>query len=494
MRFGISDRALFVIGTTLSLGVRIVGTMVLARFLLEQDYGRYQLVISSAGLVTGLGDFGVYRFITSRQDLPLRDTLDAAATVTIFLFSIYVTVATLSGVYYSFYYDDPRLAWVGVLTSAHLAATGYYNLQSAALARDLRFARMAGAEVATIVLTALSAIALAVCGAGLFALAVPPLLAQLVSIALLRGHTEVRWPKTRGGSVMRTLIAFGWRNAVFDYVIIQQWNLYYLVVGYVDSPTVRGKEARTAEVGVFGRAVNVCSLFGFNLVLAVDKVVYPLLCKAQADVRRFADLFIRGNAILLAVAGLGAVVLPALGPDLVVVAMGPRWLPAVPYITALSLGLWFAGFMRMSISATITDGKPLVAAAFFLLQLALVVPCAWCYSRFGTTAYCLCLSASLAIASLSFLRYTTRRHQVAIRAVFRRVAPLAVVLLGMGLAMYLTRRMMLGIDDRTTATLTVVIRLVVSGVAGGVVLLLGFWSFDRATLRELRGMITRKAD
>src|SRR5262245_676467 len=160
--------------------------MVLSRIVTKPEYGHFQAVISTAGVVCAFGDFGVYRVLVSRQDYPLADMLEAASVVSLVAYSLYAVVSIVCGVSYAQFYGDASLVWVGILYAVNLIAIGYYGLQVAGLARDLRFARMAGAEIATIVITALSGIGLALAGAGIYSLVLPPLISQLVAIALLQ--------------------------------------------------------------------------------------------------------------------------------------------------------------------------------------------------------------------------------------------------------------------------------------------------------------------
>jgi O-antigen/teichoic acid export membrane protein len=493
LKLRISDRALFVGSTTVALGVRVLSTMALARFLSKEDYGRYQMVISTAGLVSAFGDFGVYRFVTSRQDLPAEETLDAAVRITLYVFGAYAVVALLSGLFYWRFFEDSRLIWAGLFNALTFAALGYYNLQSAALARELRFARMAGAEAATIVFTALAGIALAAGGAGIFALALPPFAAQLAAVLMLRGHAGIRRPRRGHNPVMKALVGFGWQNAAYDFLTMLQWNLYYLTVGSVNAPGVTGRDERAAALGLFGRAVNICSLFGHNLTQAVDRVIYPLLCKAPDDPPRFSGLFIRGSAILIAVAGVGGVALPAVGEDLVIVAMGPAWLPVVPAMVVLSFGLWFIGFLRLGVMAAMIAGKPLIAAAFCLIQVALIAPSGWVYHRYGLPAFCGVIVLTQAVVHTAFLAYTMRRYAIPATALLRRLIPLVTVLALAGLAMFAVRERMLTWDSEFGRFLPAVGRLSVAGLAGLLVGAAGMTLLDRTTLRELLNLVSRPA-
>lgn len=490
--FGFSDRVQLFAGSFASQAVRIGSGMVLARFLTESDYGRYAYIISATGLVSAIGDLGTYRVITSRKDLPIRETVDAATTITIAVYALNAVIAVAAGFFFARAHQDQRLVWVGLIQATTVAASGYYGLQVAIMARQLQFSRWAALETGMAVLTSLTGVALAVGGAGMFALAVPPCVAQLAAASFAPRSGAIRWPRKVQWPLVREFAHFGWQASVFQYVNNVQANIVNLMIGGITPRWADGSVGRDVTLGRYNRATQARNMFGHNLALALDRVLYPILCRDQDDREAYARTFIRGTKYLFIMSGFGAAGLIALAPDLVRVMLGSKWQPVTPILQVVCTDLFATAFGVMSISVAMIDRRPLVACGFALLQLALLLPAAWVYTAFGTLEFCAVLAASSALVSTAFYGWTCRQHAIPRRPLFAGLARLTVVIVASGLAMALARDTMVSwLGNPSTLTFTV-LRLAVCGGLGTALAAAGLYVADRETYREMLQLLARR--
>lgn len=191
----VTDKSLVLATRFGSQGIRIIATMVLARFVAKGDYGKFDLILSVPGLISAAGDFGITRSITAAHDLPDDEVQDTGLILLVGLAAAFAALAIAAGFYYGHAAADSRLVWVGLIVSATFVVQNVQASQMAMLARDLRFARWASVEALMMLATVATGIGVAVAGGGIFALALQQLLAQVCGLMVTAHAKPLRWPR-----------------------------------------------------------------------------------------------------------------------------------------------------------------------------------------------------------------------------------------------------------------------------------------------------------
>src|SRR5262245_48851245 len=168
----ITDKSLVLVMRIASQCVRILATMVLARFVTREDYGRFELITSIPGMIAAVGDFGITRCISASHDLPEDEVRDTSLIMMSVLGIVFAVAAVIGGWYYDVTRHDPRLRWVGLILAATIIVQYVQQTQIALLVRELRFLRWAWVEALTIVAMVTAGIIVAVAGGGIFALVI----------------------------------------------------------------------------------------------------------------------------------------------------------------------------------------------------------------------------------------------------------------------------------------------------------------------------------
>jgi PST family polysaccharide transporter len=121
--------------------------------------------------------------------------------------------------------------------------------------------------------------------------------------------------------------------------------------------------------------------YAFGTVL--DAVLFPAMAKVQDDSRRLAAAYLRAVALIaLLVLPLSAALI-LLAPEVVRVALGPRWGLAVAPFQILGIGMLFRTSYKMSDSIARSTGAVYRRAWRQVIYAALVVLGAWIGQHWG---------------------------------------------------------------------------------------------------------------
>jgi len=203
----------------------------------------------------------------------------------------------------------------------------------ALLQRDLDLRGLARAEVASSLLAFVPVgVGLALAGLGIWALVAAYVAQSLVrTLVLVRSRPHARSLRL-DRSATREILYFsgGFVPArMFSYAASEGDNF------------VVGKWMGAADLGIYGRSYQLMSMPAMFLGEVIDRILFPQMARYQGDSERLALTYSRGVAltasIMAPVAALGGV----LAPEIVRVALGPGWDPAVGPFRILIAGLLF---------------------------------------------------------------------------------------------------------------------------------------------------------
>lgn len=303
----------------------LVTTAILARKLLPEDFGLIALALLTVNFISYFQEMGL------SSALVQRDSLDDAHLSTSFTvnlvagfvlgalgFALSPLVATML--------REPRLAPVLAAMTITMPINGCGWTSSALLQRRLQFNRIAIIEWLVVLLSGAVAIALAVLGAGVWALVAQNMVAALVSM---------------GGRV----IAAGWfpklafsMNRARSLFSFSAGALGYFVVNHgmrnVDKVIIGGALGTTA-LGYYTIAYNLILMPGMTICSIVGRVMFPALSSLQSDIPRFRRAYLR-MVRALTFGSLPLIFgLAATAPLFLTTIYGDKWQPAVPVLQVL---------------------------------------------------------------------------------------------------------------------------------------------------------------
>jgi O-antigen/teichoic acid export membrane protein len=478
----ISDKMLFMMTSVLAQVLRVLTSFVLLRWVPKGDFGLWTMVGVAPGFFAALGDCGISRALVQFRHLP-DDTVEASGLVISAALSLlFTTTWIFSGIYFGRLEHDPRLLYVGLIGGVTMSLSGIYTFQMACLNRDLRFRAEARQNLIFAVALAVTGLSFAFARFGIFALAVQPLAAQVISNAMIYRRHPFKWPRAFKTSVAGEMLNYGWKVTVAQYAN----NLLQTVVS-----VFVGLSAGKNGLADYGRANQVCELFGQNSLASFDRILHPLLTSIRDDKERLRSVFIRGCIASTLLCAGGWAWLNGVAPDLIAIVAGPQWKEVPPILQIISFALLSAGAGLMGILIALALGKPLVWLRFACLNILLLTLCYEIvhilnlghHRPLAAIAVAVIVSQSIVSASLCIWAGRT------INASLRKIAGhLIRIILAAGGAHVLIVLVNHGLNGRAPT----IVRLVAASFVGGLAYLGLALLLDRKAVLEFRSLVRRR--
>ncbi len=293
----------------------MASAVVLARLLTPNDYGLIAMVAVIVNFSYPLRNLGLSAATMQRAEINNAQVSNLFwVNVGLSLAASAITMAIAPAV--ASFYGESRLTWIILVVAAGFIFGGLTVQHEALLKRQMRFAALAGNEIASILLGTSTAIVLAALGVGYWALVFSSL-ATGASYAI--GVWMIcRWrpslPSRNSG--VRSMIAFGRNLTGFNVLNYLARNLDNLLIGRYWGPQ---------QLGLYARAYQL-------LLLPLDQIIAPIDAVAVTALSRLADTPERYNrAYMRMLEKLAMITMPAMAfmivtSDWVVrVLLGPQW-------------------------------------------------------------------------------------------------------------------------------------------------------------------------
>jgi O-antigen/teichoic acid export membrane protein len=153
-----------------------------------------------------------------------------------------------------------------------------------------------------------------------------------------------------------------------------------------------------AELGIWNFAMAIVILPATLLAAPISRVIYAAFARMREDQERVAEVWVTGFTLL------AGVVLPALfgliavAPDVIPLAFGSQWTPAVAVVQILAVFVMSRALQTWNTSVMDAAGRPHVAMVLNGLVLVALPPCIWFGSSYGIEG----VAVGFAAASLVF--------------------------------------------------------------------------------------------
>ncbi len=306
--------------------VRVGSIMVLARLLQPADFGLVNMVTVVTGLIglfreAGLSAVTVQRATISRAQVSALFWLNLLVGAGLMALSIAMAPAIAA------FYHEPRLSWVACALGTGFLFNGAGVQHMALLQRQMRFAALAIVDVVSFVVGVTVGISMAMLGYGYWALVGMDLSMSVTSCAA--AWASVGWIPglPRRGVGLVSMMRFGGIVSVDGFLTYLAYNTDKLLLG---------RFAGAETLGLYGRAYGLVSVPNLVLNQAVSGVAFSALSRLQADAGRFANYFLKGYSVFVAVTIPITVACTLFASDIIDVVLGPKWTAATPIFRCLA--------------------------------------------------------------------------------------------------------------------------------------------------------------
>lgn len=343
--------------------ITFVGTLVLARILVPQDFG---LVAAGVAIMTYFEmmlDLGVGSTVVYEQEEGISDRVHTAFSLNVALGALIAVGGALAAPVIARFFQAPDDTALFRFMFLYLFLRAAGQVPDAVLRRDLAFRRRMLAEVSRGGIRVAVAIPLAVAGMGAWSIVIGMVIGETVStlVTWWAARFRPRWRLDRGA--LRALLTYGTSMLGVRVVSELSNNGDYLVVGNRLGPD---------ELGIYSIAYRVPELILATVFWLYSMVAFPVYSKASATergkVRRGMLRSLQLTTLFAFPAGVG---LALVADDAIRVLFTETWAPAIGPMVLIALG-----FAASSVAVASSDVLPAVGrpGTLFAINAVLLPP------------------------------------------------------------------------------------------------------------------------
>ncbi|WP_298459311.1 oligosaccharide flippase family protein [uncultured Cellulomonas sp.] len=446
----------------------LVGFIILGNLLSPVDFGIVALAMSFIGFLTTLADGGFSAYLVQKQRLTSAITSTSFWSTSALALLLALALVALAPLF-SRLLDVPELTAVLRALALALFISGLSVVPAALMSREMQFKQLAIRQISATVVSVVVAIALALGGAGVWALVAQTLVRSVVALIILWLSTDFRPRFTFDRGEARAMTSYGSKSLAVGMQVQLRAQGQLLIIGALAGPVVVGYWT------VAGRLVGVV-VDVFSSV--VGAVAHPVFARLQGSPERLSRALSSTRALSSLVLVPALVLLALVSKDVVPAVFGDQWTPTTTVASLLAMSALFNMVTRFDRSALLATGHPgaelWVTTVFMVIQLGLA-------ALFATDLELLAAATGLSMVVAVPVRLLVVRRLLGVP--LRGVVPTALVLLAGGLAAaaVLGAEALLGLEDWAYVSLAVVIGMV---VYVGVILLVA-----RPVVLEAVGMV-----
>lgn len=407
-------------------GLRFIFTVVLARLIAPDQFGIVALLSLFTGLAGAFVDSGFAPALIQRQHTSHADES------TVFWFNVATgAAATLvlaaAAPLIANFFSQPVLAPLTRLISLSVFVGSLGSIHLVLLEKKLDFrTQLKVGAIATVVSGAV-AVALALKGFGVWALAWQQVTAAICTTAALWILHPWRPTAIFSRASARSLFGFGGYVLATNLIDTAFTRVYTVLVG---------KFFGVRELGFYNRADSTQQLPGGTLMTILMRVAFPIFSVANADkdqLRRGVQLSVRGVTLVNAPAMLG---LAAVAAPLLATVFGARWLPAAPILQVLCLAGVLTPLHRINLTVLVAQGHSRLFFNLEVIKKALGIALLTGGAAFGVMGVAWAMVVFNVAAFFINGWYTGRYLGYGAAAQTRDIAPIIAVSMAMGLVVH----------------------------------------------------------
>lgn len=302
----------------------LLSTLVLARLLVPADFGLVAIATTMLAVLQTITNMSLSQALIHHPD-PTTDHFHAAWTLNTLRGLVVGGLFAAAGGPIASFYDDPRLAPVIAVLGASVFLNGLMNPKRIMLQKQLVFWQDFVLTVSAKLVGLIVSVWLAFATHSYWALVWGQVAMQattvLVSYMVLPMLPRPRWRE------LRDLFGFSAWLTLSQIVNTINWRFDQLLIG---------KFLGRTDLGLYTVGDNLALMPTREATLPLTQTLFPAYANVRDDRKRLVRAYQRSQALVTAIALPLGVGMALLARQLVMIAMGPKWLGAVVVIQALA--------------------------------------------------------------------------------------------------------------------------------------------------------------
>jgi len=314
-RLAVRGAAATLSAAALSLGLRVIGTVLLARLLTPTDFGVVAMVTTFSLLLMSFGTSGLSEAVIQREEINESQASNLFWITCLIGLTLTLGFAA-SGHLLARFFRNALVVPITAGTSIAIFLNGAGTIHSALLKRAMRFTAVSANDLVGLGAYTAVAILLALRGWGYWALVIA-IVAQVLSLTV-GSFWLCRWIPRLPRRGVGTGAFLGFAATVYGRFSVNYFtrNFDNLLVGW---------RFNAASLGFYKKAYDLFALTASQLTQPLDNVALAALSRLNQDPPRFRR-YLAGSLGMIAFVGFAASAdLTLVGRDVVRLVLGPQW-------------------------------------------------------------------------------------------------------------------------------------------------------------------------
>jgi PST family polysaccharide transporter len=304
---------------------QFVSMAILARLLTPADFGVFAMATPFVWILMTFGDLGLASAVLQQGDL------NEGQASAVFRVNLLAGLASgglflLSSPLLGSFYGDPQVTQVAAALSLMFVFSGFTAVQQALLRRALLFDALLRAQIAASVVSTVTAVTLALKGAGYWALTIRALTDPLIYTIVVWSAAGWRPGRAEWDDTTRFLLRYGMYSLGS--------SLIYSVGRHTNNILI-GWRYGSAELGPFALATRLFLLPVQQISWPLGHVMVPSLSRLRDDPERLKRWYLKLLRLVTFVSFPPLFSLAICADDVVYVVAGPQWGQAVDILRLL---------------------------------------------------------------------------------------------------------------------------------------------------------------
>lgn len=337
--------------------ISLVVAGVLARLLSPNDFGEVAVATVIISFFSLFTDMGLSPAIVQHKSLIKEELSD------IFSFTVWTGIA-ISILFFAAswliadFYESNILRTLCQLLSVNLFFASATIVPGAMFYRNKEFKFIAIRSFIIQIVGGAGSVVAALCGAGLYALIINPILSSVLIFVISYQRYPQRLHFTLGLNVLRKIFSYSAYQFLFNLINFFSRNLDKLLIG---------KHMGMTALGYYEKSYRLMMLPLQNITQVITPVMHPVFCDFQEDKERLATSYERIIRFLSFIGLPLTALLFFTAKEVTLIIFGNQWLLSVPVfqILALSVGIQIILSSSGSIFQAAGDTKSLFICGVF---------------------------------------------------------------------------------------------------------------------------------
>ena len=327
--------------------VTFIVSIVLARILEPEDYGKIALVTVFTTIMQVFVDSGLGTALIQKKD---ADDLDFSS---VFYFNFIVClllymIMFFAAPFIAAFYNDPIYTPIVRAVSLTIIISGIKGIQQAYVSRHMLFKRFFYATIIGTLISAAVGIFMAYSGFGVWAIVAQQLTNTTIDTLVL--WLTVKWRPKKMFSLQRlkTLLSFGWKMLASSLLDTVYNNVRSLIIGKVYS---------SSDLAYYNQGDKFPNVIVTNINASIDSVLLPAMSNVQderAVVKSMARRAIKVSTYIMAPLMVG---LAVCAETIVCTFLTDKWLPSVLFLRIFCVTYMFYPIHTANLNAIKAMGR-----------------------------------------------------------------------------------------------------------------------------------------